>query len=150
MEAKSSPGKYAWMRVVDVMTTNPLTVGPSETVGQADELMSENRIRQLPVVQGRELVGIVTDRDIRSFLTNAVLADLAARERALGTQVSEIMTTEPLTLEPDDTLQDAVEMLIEEKVGGIPVVDPAEGLVGIVTYVDVLRCFLNRLQEEQS
>ena len=60
------------------------------------------------------------------------------------------MTTEPLTLSPDDELREAVELLINEKVGGIPVVDGAEGIVGIVTYVDVLRCFLNRLQEEQS
>jgi CBS domain-containing protein len=58
------------------------------------------------------------------------------------------MTTEPLTLSPDDELQDALELLIEQKVGGIPVLDEAEGLVGIVTYVDLLRCFLNRLQEE--
>jgi CBS domain-containing protein len=58
------------------------------------------------------------------------------------------MTTEPLFLEPDDDLQDAVEILVEEKFGAIPVVDEAEGLVGIVSYVDVLRCFLNRLQEE--
>lgn len=148
METNSSLGKYGWMKVVDVMTTNPVTVEPSETVGQADELMSENRIRQLPVIKGVALVGIITDRDIRSFLTNSVLSDLEARERALATEVHEIMTTEPVTLSPDDTLQEAVEMLIDEKVGGIPVVDPAEGLVGIVTYVDVLRCFLNRLQEE--
>jgi CBS domain-containing protein len=59
------------------------------------------------------------------------------------------MTTEPLTLAPDDDLRDAVELLIDEKIGGIPVVDETEGLVGIVTYVDVLRCFLNRLDEER-
>jgi CBS domain-containing protein len=58
------------------------------------------------------------------------------------------MTTDPLTLSPDDNLQEAVELLINEKIGGIPVVDDAEGIVGIVTYVDVLRCFLNRLQED--
>ena len=54
-----------------------------------------------------------------------------------------------MTVAPDDELQETVELLIEEKIGGIPVVDKTEGLVGIVTYVDVLRCFLNRLQEEQ-
>ncbi len=54
------------MKVVDVMTRNPLTVSPAETIGQADELMNENRFRQLPVVEDGELVGIVTDRDIRS------------------------------------------------------------------------------------
>jgi CBS domain-containing protein len=56
------------MKVVDVMTKDPLTVSPSDIIGQADELMFENRFRQLPVVEGNQLVGIVTDRDIRSFL----------------------------------------------------------------------------------
>jgi acetoin utilization protein AcuB len=137
------------MKVVDVMTRTPLVVTPEETVGQADELMTENRIRQLPVVEGAALLGIVTDRDIRSFLSNSLLADSDARERALNRPVRELMTTEPLTLSPDDELQDAVELLVEEKIGGIPVVDEAEGLVGIVTYVDILECFLNRLREEQ-
>lgn len=136
------------MKVVDVMTRDPLTVGPSETIGQADEIMTNNRFRQLPVVQDGELVGILTDRDIRSFVSGSLLSNPEAREKALNTKVREIMTTEPLTLSPDDDLQEAVELFIEEKIGGIPVVDEAEGLVGIVTYVDLLRCFLNRLQEE--
>ncbi len=136
------------MKVVEVMTREPLTVTPSDTVGQAEELMMENRIRQLPVVKGRELVGIITDRDIRSFLSGSLLLPPEEREQALRTKITDLMTTDPLTLEPDDELQDAVELLVEEKIGGVPVVDPAEGLVGIVTYVDVLRCFLNRLQEE--
>jgi acetoin utilization protein AcuB len=141
-------GKYNWMKVVDVMTKDALTVTPTETIGQADELMNTNKIRQLPVVQGKDLVGIVTDRDIRSFLSGSLLEGVEAREEALNTKVREIMTTEPMTVSSDDDLQEAIELMIEEKIGGIPVVDEAEGLVGIVTYVDVLRCFLNRLQEE--
>jgi acetoin utilization protein AcuB len=141
-------GNYNWMKVVDVMTKEPLTVTPSDTVEQAEELMFENRIRQLPVVKGRELVGIITDRDVRSFLANSLLSAAEQREQALNTKVNDLMTTNPMSLAPDDELQDAVELLVEEKIGGVPVVDEAEGLVGIVTYVDVLRCFLNRLQEE--
>jgi len=148
MTVKAASGKYGWIRVLDVMTKDPLTVMPSETIGQADELMSENRFRQIPVVKDKELVGILTDRDIRSFLSGSLLESTEIREKSLNTKVSEIMTTEPITLSPDDDLQEAVELLIDEKIGGIPVVDEAEGLVGIVTYVDVLRCFLNRLQEE--
>jgi acetoin utilization protein AcuB len=140
---------YNWMKVVDVMTKDPLTVTPGETIGQADELMAENRIRQLPVVEGRALLGIITDRDIRSFLAGSSLLDPEERAKTLRTKVKDVMTSEPLTLSPDDDLKEAVELLIEEKIGGIPVVDGAEGLVGIVTYVDVLRCFLNRLEEEQ-
>ena len=148
MAITAAAGKYKWMKVIDVMTKDPLTVTPTEAIGQADELMNTNKIRQLPVVEGKELVGIVTDRDIRSFLSGSLLEGVAAREEALNTKVREIMTTEPMTVSPDDDLQEAVEIMIDEKIGGIPVVDETEGLVGIVTYVDVLRCFLNRLQEE--
>ena len=139
--------RYNRIKVVDVMTKNPLVMTPAETIGQADELMTENRIRQLPVVDEGALLGIITDRDIRSFLAQSALVEPEERAKVLRTKVSEIMTAEPLTLAPDDDLREAIELLIEEKIGGIPVVDQAEGLVGIVTYVDVLRCFLNRLEE---
>ena len=141
-------GKYNSMKVVDVMTKNPLSVNPSETVAQADELMAENRIRQLPVVKDRALIGIITDRDLRAFLSGSLLSGPEERERALSTPISDVMTSDPLTVAPDDELQDAVELLLEEKIGGVPVVDESERLVGIVTYIDILRCFLNRLQEE--
>jgi acetoin utilization protein AcuB len=140
---------YNWMKVVDVMTKNPLVMTRGETIGQADALMTENRIRQLPVVEGSALLGIITDRDVRSFLVNSSLHDPEERAKALKTEVGEVMTAAPLTVSPEDDLRDAVELLVEEKIGGIPVVDVAEGLVGIVTYVDVLRCFLNRLDEER-
>lgn len=142
--------KYGWMRVVDVMTKDPLSVTVTESIGVADELMTENKIRQLPVLNNGALVGIVTDRDVRSFLSGSLLSSPQERDKALSVKVREIMTSEPLTLAPDDELAEAVELLLEQKVGGVPVVDEAEGLVGIVTYVDVLRCFLNRLQEEGS
>ena len=142
--------RYNRIKVVDVMTKNPLVMTPAETIGQADELMTENRIRQLPVVDEGALLGIITDRDIRSFLAQSALVEPEERAKVLRTKVREIMTAEPLTLAPDDDLREALELLIEEKIGGIPVVDQAEGLVGIVTYVDVLRCFLNRLEEEQA
>jgi len=142
--------RYNRIKVVDVMTKNPLVMTPAETIGQADEVMTENRIRQLPVVDEGALLGIITDRDIRSYLAQSALVEPEERAKVLRTNVREIMTAEPLTLAPDDDLREALELLIEEKIGGIPVVDQAEGLVGIVTYVDVLRCFLNRLEEEQA
>jgi acetoin utilization protein AcuB len=135
------------MKVNEVMTESPLTVEPSDTVREAEEILKENDIRQLPVVKGTELVGILTDRDIRSFLGGRVFESPEQREIIMNTKIASIMTTKPLFLAPDDELRDAVELLIEEKVGGIPVVDEEEGLVGIVTHVDILRCFLERLQE---
>ena len=144
----AAAGKYSWMKVVDVMTRDPLTLTPDETIGQADELMTQNRFRQIPIARNKELVGIITDRAVRSFLSGSILASPHDRDRAFNTSVREIMTTDPITVSPEDDLQEVLELLIEEKMGGIPVVDDNEGLVGIVTYVDMLRCFLNRLQED--
>ena len=143
-------GAYNRIKVVDVMTKNPLVITPAETVGQADELMAENGIRQLPVVDNGALLGIITDRDIRSFLAPSSLLATDERAKALKTKVRDVMSTAPLTLSPDDDLREAVELLIEEKIGGVPVVDETEGVVGIVTNVDILRCFLNHLEEEQA
>jgi acetoin utilization protein AcuB len=132
------------MKLADVMTSNPLSVGPNDTIREAEEILNEHEIRQLPVVQGTELVGIITDRDIRSFLSGRIFGTPEERERAMNTKIGSVMTDKPISLSPEDELRDAVELLIEEKVGSIP----EEGLVGIVTYVDVLRCFLDRLEEE--
>jgi acetoin utilization protein AcuB len=149
MAIAGTVGKYNGIKVVDVMSVDPLILTGHATIGQAEDLMARNNIRQIPVIEGRELIGIVTDRDVRSFLSTSLLAAPEIREKALNALVQDVMTNEPLTLAPDDDLHEAVELLVNEKIGGIPVVDEAEGLMGIVTYIDVLRCFLNRLQEEQ-
>ncbi|MBI2998066.1 MAG: CBS domain-containing protein [Deltaproteobacteria bacterium] len=141
--------KYLGLKVSDVMTENPMTVEPSDTLDQVEELMEEHRIRQLPVVEDKELVGIITDRDVRPFLRDRYLGRPEDQERVMKTKVASIMSPKPITLSPNDELREAIELLVEEKVGGIPVVDEEEGsVVGIVTYVDVLRCFLELLQEE--
>lgn len=149
METKARAGKIIALKVSDVMTENPLTVEASDTLEQVEELLEEHRIRQLPVVEGTELVGIITDRDIRPFLRDRYLGSPEEQERVMKTKVASVMSPKPITLSPNDDLKEAIELLIEEKVGGIPVVDEdGRAVVGIVTYVDVLRCFLEWLQEE--
>ncbi|MBI2088903.1 MAG: CBS domain-containing protein [Deltaproteobacteria bacterium] len=149
METKTRAGKIIALKVSDVMTENPLTVEVSDTLEQVEELLEEHRIRQLPVVEGTELVGIITDRDIRPFLRDRYLGSPEEQERVMKTKVASVMSLKPVTLSPNDDLKEAIELLIEEKVGGIPVVDEdGRAVVGIVTYVDVLRCFLEWLQEE--
>lgn len=136
------------MKVVEVMTRDPLSVLPSETVGKVEELMAENNIRQIPVIEGRDLVGIITDRDVRAHVSRSLGDSPEAYEKARGARIRDLMTSDPTSIAPDDDLREAIELLIEEKFGAIPVVDEAEGLVGIVSYVDVLRCFLDRLEED--
>ena len=134
-------------KVADVMTTHPLSVDPEDSIQQALDIMDQENIRQLPITNQKELIGIITDRDIRSFLGGRSLSFLEEQEVAMKTKVGSVMTDKPITLSPDDDLREAVELLLEEKVGGIPVVDPEVGLIGIITYVDVLRCFLEQLEE---
>jgi len=135
------------LRVEDVMTPNPVTLGPRDTIAEAEEIMNEEGFRQIPIVKEKGLVGIITDRDIRSFLSGRQFGVPEDREVAMNTKVAAVMTTKPLCVASEDDLAEAVELLIESKIGGIPVVDEDEGLVGIVTYVDVLKKFLDRLEE---
>ncbi len=135
------------MKVINIMTTKPVSVEPSDTILQTEEIMREENIRQLPVIKDKELIGIITDRDIRSCLGSDSFNTLEEQEKARITEVAAVMSNKPIFLSPDDDLRDAVELLIEEKVGGIPVLDVEEGLVGIVTYMDALRCLLERLEE---
>lgn len=136
------------VKVSNVMTVHPITLSPTDTVREADEIMAEENVRQLPVVDKGELVGIVTDRDIRSFLGGYRVDTLQDREKAMHVEVSQVMTRKPFTLQPDDDFRDAVEVLLDEKVGGIPVVDNDSVLVGIITYMDALRYLSDRLDEE--
>lgn len=135
------------MKVANVMTTHPVSVAPEDSIQQVREIMVEENIRQLPVTKEKELIGIITDRDIRSFLGGRSLSYLEEQEVAMKTKVATVMTDKPITLSPDNDLREAVELLLEEKVGGIPVMDPYDGLMGIITYVDVLRCFLEQWEE---
>ncbi len=135
------------IKVADVMTSHPVSVGPEDSIQQSLDILDQENIRQLPVTNEKELIGIITDRDIRSFLGGRSLSFLEEQEVAIKTKVATVMTDKPITLSPDDDLREAVDLLLEEKVGGLPVVDPDVGLIGIITYVDVLRCFLEQLEE---
>ena len=141
-------GNNSWMRVVDVMSERPLTVSPSQTVAYAQQLMAEHGFRQLPVVKDQNLVGIISDRDIRLCLGGPFTIDSEAGKADLTSPVEALMTREIVTLSPNDSLEKALEVFIDAKIGGIPVVDPTAGLLGIVTYLDLLRCFLNRIEED--
>ena len=131
------------------MTQKVITTTPEASVFDAYEKMSHNRIRHLPVIDadGR-LIGIVTDRDIRSALPYSKLKDptLAAKtEKVKDLKVKDIMTTEPKTIGPHHTIQDALVLIQELRVGALPVVDKEGKLKGILSVRDLLRAFINVL-----
>ncbi|MHC1729772.1 MAG: CBS domain-containing protein [Syntrophobacteraceae bacterium] len=135
------------------MTKNVLTIGPDASISEAHSLMVENKIRHLPVVIGDNiLAGIVTDRDIRSALPSTLLTktEQAAEEKELASlRVKDIMTHNPVTISPTDTLEDAIMLMQSMKVGAFPVVDSDGRLKGIISVRDLMRAFVNVLGLEE-
>ena len=104
--------------------------------------MREADIRHVLVVQAGVLVGMVSDRDLASLdVARVQTADGAdALRRALATPVVTIMSSDVIFVELEDDLDDVIELMLEHKVGAIPVVRPGtRDVMGIVSYIDVLR-----------
>jgi len=131
------------MRVRDLMTEAPLTAPRSMPVLDARRLMDDKRIRHLLVVEHGTLVGIVTDRDIRLNMPSPAtsLSVWELNHLLARLTVGEVMTASVIVVEPDRDARAAAALLVEEKIGALPVVD-GERLVGIVTDTDVLRAFV--------
>ena len=125
--------------VKDSMTREVVALPPQSTAGEALALCRERRIRHLPVLEGDRLVGIVSDRDLRS--ATPALGD-PARAEALGRiLVHEVMVREVATAHPDDPIEEAANALRERKIGCLPVIEDG-ALVGIVTSSDVMEALV--------
>lgn len=124
------------------MKKHPHTIRPRDTIHHARELMEQHRINQLPVVHGSELVGIITDRDLRDAYPS-VLADpmRKASPDPHDVKVEAVMTTNVLTLTPEDGVIAAASMMRRERVGAVPIVE-GKHLVGILTRSDLLEALI--------
>jgi acetoin utilization protein AcuB len=135
------------------MTREVITVSPETGILAAQSLMARNGIRHLPVIdEDGILVGVVTDRDIRSAMPSTVLseAEKAAEQRRLeAMKVKDIMTVNPVTVSPTQTLEDALLLMQKVKVGAFPVVDQEGKLQGIISVRDLMRAFVNVLGLEE-
>jgi len=139
---------YPVMRVSDVMLEDPIWVDVYTTLGEVTRRLEESSIRHLPVLRDGVVVGMVSDRDVRTFLPSVetLLEDPAKGLATLDQSVQEAMTSKFVSIEPDRGIEDAVDLMLEQQVGAVVVTDPGTGkLVGIVSYVDVLRAMRNAL-----
>jgi acetoin utilization protein AcuB len=131
------------------MVSKVITIDKDTSVFMAQEKMAANGIRHLPIVdEDNRLIGIVTDRDIRSALPYAMIKERGSaeeRERLARLKVEDIMTRNPKTISPMYTIQDALLLIQKEKVGAFPVVDEEGKLKGILSVRDLLRAFVNVL-----
>jgi|OpeIllAssembly_1097287.scaffolds.fasta_scaffold196069_2 acetoin utilization protein AcuB len=123
------------------MTPNVITIDRNESLGTALRLMREHRIRRLPVVSKGKLVGIVSDRDLKGALpSQATSLDVWELHGLIDRmKISDIMTKKVITTTPDSTIERVALTMMEKKIEGLPVLDTAGNLVGIITEGDVFR-----------
>ena len=127
------------VKVRDVMITQVTTLKRNDKLTLADDLMKLGRIRHLPILDddGKQLVGIISQRDLfRGALAQALGYGQYAHRKLLDTfSVKDVMTTEVITTTPDSPLVEAARVLMERKIGCLPVVEKGR-LAGIITEGD--------------
>lgn len=134
------------MKVRERMTEDVVTVGPGDPIRRVWELVEEKRLRRFPVMDSGRLVGIVTDRDLRNATAaSVVVTEKKYHDYLLDTvRVETVMTPSPVTVEPDADLKEAARIILELKVGGLPVMEK-EALVGIITETDLVGTLIDLL-----
>jgi acetoin utilization protein AcuB len=139
------------MLVKDYMTPNPMTVGEGTSIVEAAESMKQMRIRRLPVMRGKELIGVVTDRDLRSAAPSQVIS-FDAQERQLMPElhsllsamtVRDVMPHKVITIRPEQTIVAAAQLMLKHRISGLPVVDSQGRLAGIITETDVFKVLVD-------
>lgn len=136
------------MLASDLMTPSPLTVDPEASLQSALALMLRFDIRELPVIEDEALVGIITDRDLKSFLGPGAreIDESLLDEERLEERVGEVMTHEPEVVSPETPLSAVCRTLVEFRVGALPVVRGGR-LVGIISVTDCLSSAAALFQE---
>ena len=117
-------------KVHEVMSDSPRCVTPDTTISEAAELMEEEDVGSLPVLDGEQLAGMVTDRDI-------VIRAIAKGKDPRGMPVREVASRELFTIQANDDLSDALKLMAARQVRRLPVVDEENRLVGVLAQADV-------------
>lgn len=127
------------MLVAEVMTPKPIVAAATTPIFDVLQQMRSEEIRHMPVVDRGALVGVLSDRDLKAYSVDALLSEPDAATGRLRRPVSLLMTGDPISVTPETELSETVDLLLENKIGALPVCDPEGNVVGIISYVDVLR-----------
>ncbi|MFT3957860.1 MAG: CBS and ACT domain-containing protein [Desulfovibrio sp.] len=134
------------MPVQNWMTTDVVSVGPDTSLLKVGKLMKDHHIRRIPVVdENGQVVGIISDRDVRDASpSKATTLDMYEMHYLLAElKAKNIMTANPITVKPTDTVEQAALIMLDNKVGGLPVVDDSGKLVGIISDHDVFKALVD-------
>jgi|YNPBryunderm2012_1023409.scaffolds.fasta_scaffold12067_2 acetoin utilization protein AcuB len=119
------------MKVRNWMITDLIVVSPKDTVESAIQIMQQHSIRHLPVVEDNRLVGLVTESSLRPYLS----------PEKLRLPLREVMIINPITIDPEASIDEAARLIYKYKIGGLPVISQGK-LVGIITITDILEAFI--------
>jgi CBS domain-containing protein len=127
-------------RVRDIMETKLVTISAAERLSMVEDIMRLGRVRHMPVVQGGELVGVVSERDLlRASLSELSEHRDAERRMFLHVvEISRVMSSPPVVIGPDATIREAALLMADRKIGCLPVLEGGR-LIGMITETDVLR-----------
>ncbi len=117
------------------MSHKPITISPDKTVLDALDVMKNNSIRHLPVVDGKKFVGFVSEFDLREVRLLPLSEDILVRD---------VMVKDPVTISPEESLEDAARLIFKHKIGGLPVLENGK-LVGVLTSKDILAAFIEMM-----
>jgi CBS domain-containing protein len=131
------------MKVKEVMVKEVATLDVNDELSLANDIMRLGRIRHLPVVDGTRLAGIISERDLfRSSLAQALgYGGPASRDLMKTLRIKDIMVKEVTTISPEAKLCEAVRMMMDKKIGCLPVVEN-DHLVGLITETDIMLQYL--------
>ncbi|WP_255603767.1 CBS domain-containing protein [Oscillochloris sp. ZM17-4] len=148
-----SPHVPAEQEVRYWMRTPAVTINLAAPLSDALALMREHDVRRLPVViDTSELRGMITQGDIRGadIMRVAGLDPLDIAQALRHVKVYEVMTNDPLTITPETGLREAAMLMIENKIGGLPVVDDQNRVLGIITESDLFETLVLQLDKAQD
>jgi acetoin utilization protein AcuB len=143
----AQPDAEQQVGIASMMQTQVITATPAMALAEVQRMMRNHNIRHVPVVSGKRLVGMITDRDIREALpspaTTLTHGEIAYQMET--TPLKTCMTTDVVWIAPAMTMGDAARVLLQHTFGCLPVVDHG-ALVGVVTAIDCLRAFLHTIR----
>lgn len=133
------------MLVKEWMSTKVLTVDQEMSMMEAGQFMTKNNLRRMPVLSQGRLVGVVSDRDIKAASpSKATTLDIHELYYLLAKlKVKDVMTKNPITISPEDTVEKAAVVMAENRISGLPVVNEKGDLVGFLTQGDVFRVLIS-------
>ncbi|NVM25511.1 MAG: CBS domain-containing protein [Desulfobacterales bacterium] len=121
------------MKVGEWMERKLITIDRKTTIQRAILLMKKHSIRHLPVIDEGRLVGLVTEGDMRQVFVASLIEELS---------IDDVMIKDPVTVKSDAEIDDAARLIYYNKIGGLPVVDEDQRLLGIITVADIMAAFI--------